>query len=648
MVTGDRHRHVRRGPGRPRPRRHPLHRVHPGVPDAVEQGRARTSQLPCLPTCRRGDRRQGLRDGAPQRRRRRAADRDGARGVRVPGSEVLGRVTGVRATQPLGGHARRPRRRGGSPDDGPDDRLLELHGRRHRRPGLRSALRGARPGARPPTRSRCWPAAPTTTARAASSDRPCWWAPTPPTRSSPPSTSARSSSVHVYEDADYLQTLRQMESASPYALTGSVIAQDRAAIAQATARAALRRGQLLHQRQADGSGGGAAALRRGSRQRHQRQGRSRPEPAALDLARARSRRRSSRHVRRATRTRADPADTLNPADNGVRSTSGGTDHAQQARRRQGRPARPRGPCGRAGRRRRRRGPSCTATTAASRPRTWSAATRSTSPERRSRTASWHATDRRAWRAVRVFTPTRRGQRLVVAGTRSSRSSPTTCRSSSTRSPASSPRQGRAIHLVVHPQLVVRPHDHRRAPRRPRRCRGGRPRRGDARVVDPCRDRPRHRRRRAVPTSRSALRRVLSDVRESVEDWAKMRAAAARVAESLTEEPPPGVPADEVAEARELLEWLVDDHFTFLGRARVRAEAGRRRGRAGGLPGTGLGILRSDQRISSSFDKLPPEVRAKAREPQLLVLTEANSPLDGPPAGVPRLRRGEDLRRRRAR
>ncbi len=41
-------------------------------------------------------------------------------------------------------------------------------------------------------------------------------------------------SVHVYEDADYLQTLRQMESASPYALTGSIIAQDRAAIAQAT------------------------------------------------------------------------------------------------------------------------------------------------------------------------------------------------------------------------------------------------------------------------------------------------------------------------------------------------------------------------------------------------------------------------------
>jgi 1-pyrroline-5-carboxylate dehydrogenase len=40
-------------------------------------------------------------------------------------------------------------------------------------------------------------------------------------------------SVHVYEDADYLSTMRQMESASPYALTGSIVAQDRAAIAEA-------------------------------------------------------------------------------------------------------------------------------------------------------------------------------------------------------------------------------------------------------------------------------------------------------------------------------------------------------------------------------------------------------------------------------
>jgi 1-pyrroline-5-carboxylate dehydrogenase len=40
--------------------------------------------------------------------------------------------------------------------------------------------------------------------------------------------------VHVYDDADYAAMLTQMESVSPYALTGSIIAQDRAAIAHAS------------------------------------------------------------------------------------------------------------------------------------------------------------------------------------------------------------------------------------------------------------------------------------------------------------------------------------------------------------------------------------------------------------------------------
>jgi 1-pyrroline-5-carboxylate dehydrogenase len=40
--------------------------------------------------------------------------------------------------------------------------------------------------------------------------------------------------VHVYDDADYDAMLTQMESVAPYALTGSIIAQDRAAIVDAS------------------------------------------------------------------------------------------------------------------------------------------------------------------------------------------------------------------------------------------------------------------------------------------------------------------------------------------------------------------------------------------------------------------------------
>jgi len=41
-------------------------------------------------------------------------------------------------------------------------------------------------------------------------------------------------------------------------------------------------------------------------------------------------------------------------------------------------------------------------------------------------------------------------------------------------------------------------------------------------------------------------------------------------------------------------------------------------------GTGLGILRHDKRGSSSFAALPPEVRARVKDPQRLILTKANS------------------------
>ena len=43
-------------------------------------------------------------------------------------------------------------------------------------------------------------------------------------------------SVHVYEDSDYDAVLQQLDGASPYALTGSIIAQDRAAVVDAMHR----------------------------------------------------------------------------------------------------------------------------------------------------------------------------------------------------------------------------------------------------------------------------------------------------------------------------------------------------------------------------------------------------------------------------
>jgi len=121
-----------------------------------------------------------------------------------------------------------------------------------------------------------------------------------------------------------------------------------------------------------------------------------------------------------------------------------------------------------------------------------------------------------------------------------------------------------------------------------------------------------------------LCRILSDVREAVEDWPKMKGKATALAESLRADKPP-VPEEELAEAEELLSWLAADHFTFLGYREYVLDvddSGDDVLRA--VPGTGLGVLRADQEMSRSFGRLPPPVRAKAREKKLLIITKANS------------------------
>jgi glutamate dehydrogenase len=123
-----------------------------------------------------------------------------------------------------------------------------------------------------------------------------------------------------------------------------------------------------------------------------------------------------------------------------------------------------------------------------------------------------------------------------------------------------------------------------------------------------------------------VQRVLRDVRESVEDWTKMHAQVLTVVSELDDNPPPLSQA-ELDQGRDFLTWLADDHFTFLGYREYLLEAEEGAPEECGLravPGTGLGILRHDQDLSTSFAKLPPIAKAKAREKTLLVLAKANS------------------------
>lgn len=192
------------------------------------------------------------------------------------------------------------------------------------------------------------------------------------------------------------------------------------------------------------------------------------------------------------------------------------------------------------------------------------------------------------------------------------------------------RQGRGIHVVIHPQVIVR-------------------RDLTGKLIEVLKTRPagelphdafveswihveidRETDRADLKQITADLVRVLSDAREAVEDWEKMRDSALRIADELPTEPTADDLRDqEVEEARELLRWLADDHFTFLG---YREYELREDDSLAAVPGTGLGILRSDPHhatdeshpVSPSFERLPADARAKAREHKLLVLTKANS------------------------
>jgi glutamate dehydrogenase len=121
-----------------------------------------------------------------------------------------------------------------------------------------------------------------------------------------------------------------------------------------------------------------------------------------------------------------------------------------------------------------------------------------------------------------------------------------------------------------------------------------------------------------------IRRVLGDVRESVEDWPKMRTKALVIAAEIEGAPPAGVDPAETELAIRFLRWMADNHFTFLGYREYSLSEADGREVIEPVTGTGLGLMRSDPPMGQGRDSLTPEAQAKAHEPKVLVMTKANS------------------------
>jgi NAD-specific glutamate dehydrogenase len=180
-------------------------------------------------------------------------------------------------------------------------------------------------------------------------------------------------------------------------------------------------------------------------------------------------------------------------------------------------------------------------------------------------------------------------------------------------------QNLTIHLMIHPVLRVR------------RDRAGRLTAiddGDQEDASYARESWQHIQidRIEDPARLEALRRTIlrtfDDVRVAVKDWRAMRDRALEIASTLPTLSLP-VPQHDVQETKELLEWLADNHFTFLGYREYRLKRGRSEDLAEAIPETGLGLLRPRRRpLQPSV--LKGELREHARAQELLTITKANS------------------------
>src|SRR6478752_5313323 len=129
---------------------------------------------------------------------------------------------------------------------------------------------------------------------------------------------------------------------------------------------------------------------------------------------------------------------------------------------------------------------------------------------------------------------------------------------------------------------------------------------------------------ALPDVENRLRHVLENVRDSVEDWPKMRAHALTIASELRSATPPGTDPHQARETSRFLEWLAHNNFTFLGYREYSLSHENGKDVSRQVPGTGLGLLRYDRPSAGKGLVLTPAASRAARDSTILIITKANS------------------------
>jgi len=123
-----------------------------------------------------------------------------------------------------------------------------------------------------------------------------------------------------------------------------------------------------------------------------------------------------------------------------------------------------------------------------------------------------------------------------------------------------------------------------------------------------------------------IKRVLKDVRMTVEDWGTIQD---RVRECIAELDPKKMiqNAEEINEAKAFLKWMLEDHFTFLGFRDYEMIGEGKEPALRLVPHSGLGVLRdyTHSKMLRQYSDLPEEARKIALSTeQILIISKTNT------------------------
>ncbi len=126
--------------------------------------------------------------------------------------------------------------------------------------------------------------------------------------------------------------------------------------------------------------------------------------------------------------------------------------------------------------------------------------------------------------------------------------------------------------------------------------------------------------------KAKIKRTMDQVRVVTDDWQPMLARLGTVVAELRTSPPP-IPAEQIAEAVQFIEWLSHDNFTLMGLREYAWKGNKKSGTLEPVKGSALGMLRDpDLTIMTRGNQpvvLTPEIRDFLNSADPLIITKAN-------------------------